>query len=203
MSDATPLDEAMNGLSELAACDLGLAKRFATRIHACGDDDDEKAMDLARSYQRMARSYRQTLIIQARLRRELKVEAKQDAVDAGVVRRERTANLRAAIRADVKPQIWRVEREQERCEELDGILDELIDEAAAGLDFLDLTPQAHAQAMLDVLRLDEEEDADAEDADAEDADDDSAPPIPSPILFNGRLAPPRDVPAWMTDEDSS
>ena len=82
MSDATPIDEALSGLSELAACDLGLAKRFAARIHACGDDADDKAMDLAKSCQRMARSYRQTLVVQARLRRELKVEAKQDAVDA-------------------------------------------------------------------------------------------------------------------------
>ena len=198
MSDATPIDAALDGLSELAACDLGLAKRFAARIHACGDDQDDKAMDLARSYQRMARSYRQTLVVQARLRRELKVEAKHDADDARVVRRERVGNLRAAIRAEVKPQIWRVEREEERCTELEGILDDLIDEAAARLDFLDLTPQAHAEAMVEVLCLDEDD----EDAEPEDDAADAAP-IPPPILFNGRLAPPMELPSWETDEDTS
>ena len=52
--------------------------------------------------------------------------------------------------------------------------------------------------MLEVLCLDEDEDA-------EDAKDDTADPapIPPPILSNGRLAPPRDLPSRMTDEDTS
>src|SRR4051812_12917224 len=99
MSDAPPIDAALEGLSELADCDLRLAKRFAARIEACTDEQDEKAMDLARSYQRMARSYRQTLVVQARLRRELKAEARQDDSEAKVARRERTQAITAAIRA--------------------------------------------------------------------------------------------------------
>ena len=77
---AAPIDEALSGLGELAACDLALAKRFAGRIQACDEAQDDKAMALAGCYQRMARSYRQTLIVQARLRRELKAEARDDEV---------------------------------------------------------------------------------------------------------------------------
>ena len=81
MSDATPTDEALDGLSELAACDLRLAKRFCARIEALPEDADDRACNLARSYQRMARSYRQSLALQLRFRRELKAEADAEATD--------------------------------------------------------------------------------------------------------------------------
>src|SRR5258705_5875141 len=103
MSDAAPIDDALTGLDDLVACDLRLAKRFCARIEACTDDQDDKAMSLARSYQRMARSYRQTLIVQARLRRELKAEAKDDADGERTRRQARTYDLKAAIKADIGP----------------------------------------------------------------------------------------------------
>ena len=54
--------------SELAALDLAMARDFAARAQAAEDPDT--ANDLARSYQRVARSYRQTLALKTRLRRE-------------------------------------------------------------------------------------------------------------------------------------
>jgi hypothetical protein len=69
MLDALDITEAeAAGLSELAALDLAMARRFAARAQAAEDADE--ANGLARSYQRAARSYRQTLALKMRLQRE-------------------------------------------------------------------------------------------------------------------------------------
>src|SRR5258707_7657171 len=70
MLDALNITEAeAAGLSELAALDLAMARDFAARAQAAEDPDT--ANDLARSYQRMARSYRQSLALKVRLAREI------------------------------------------------------------------------------------------------------------------------------------
>ena len=61
------------GIGELAMHDLAMARGFAARAQAA--EDPEVANSLARSYQRMARSYRQTLLLKVRLKRELTREA--------------------------------------------------------------------------------------------------------------------------------
>ncbi|WP_337188300.1 hypothetical protein [Phenylobacterium sp.] len=61
------------GLSELAQHDLALARDYARRALAA--EDNEEAGRLGRSYQRAARSYRQTLAVKARLKRDLAVAA--------------------------------------------------------------------------------------------------------------------------------
>ena len=67
MSDALAITEAeAAGLAELAALDLAMARDFAARAQAA--EDPETANALARSYQRMARSYRQSLALKAKLR---------------------------------------------------------------------------------------------------------------------------------------
>jgi len=156
MSDATPIDAALEGLSELAACDLRLAKRFCARIEACGDEDDDKAMNLARSYQRMARSYRQTLIVQARLRRELKAEARQDEGEAKAERqaaeRARDAALgchRQRVRRHFERVLWN-EYEHDDAQEILNDVDERLFEISGDGGFLD-TP---AEAL--IARLTEE-----------------------------------------------
>ena len=69
MLDALTITEAeAAGLSELAALDLAMARSFAARAQAAEDPDTANA--LARSYQRMARSYRQSLALKAKLRLE-------------------------------------------------------------------------------------------------------------------------------------
>ncbi|MFN9847991.1 MAG: hypothetical protein ACK56C_06445 [Alphaproteobacteria bacterium] len=62
-------EEEALGLAEIARHDLALARAFARRAQAA--EDSEEANRLARSYQRAARSYRQTLALKARLRRDL------------------------------------------------------------------------------------------------------------------------------------
>lgn len=70
MLDALDItEEEAQGLAELARHDLAMARSFAARAQAAEDADE--ANDLARSYQRAARSYRQTLALKVRLKREL------------------------------------------------------------------------------------------------------------------------------------
>src|SRR5216684_1486053 len=93
-------DEAA-GLSELAALDLAMARDFAARAQAA--EDPETANDLARSYQRMARSYRQSLALKVRLQREM-VRAERDAPPPAPAARDearieaRVAALRGPVR---------------------------------------------------------------------------------------------------------
>jgi len=157
MSVATPIDDALTGLSELAACDLGLAKRFCRRIEACPEDPegDERSIALARTYQRMARSYRQSVVVQARLRRELKAEARDDADHDHDARVRDVIDLQSAIVARVRPLIW-AEHEVERAEEVDDLLDELVRSAAARDNFLDASADTHAAAFAAVLGLGED-----------------------------------------------
>jgi len=76
MLDALTITEAeAAGLSELAALDLAMARDFAARAQAA--EDPETASDLARSYQRMARSYRQSLALKVRLQAEMQRAARE------------------------------------------------------------------------------------------------------------------------------
>src|SRR6266705_6184907 len=79
MLDALVITEAeAAGLSRLAALDLAMAEDFAAR--AQGERDPKVANDLARSYQRMARSYRQSLALKVRLAREI-ARAQRDVAE--------------------------------------------------------------------------------------------------------------------------
>jgi hypothetical protein len=216
MSDAAPIDDALTGLDELAACDLRLAKRFCARIEALADDDDAKAMELARSYQRMARSYRQTIVVQARLRRELKAEAKADATDARrreiFSRPERPSALddttlfRMARVETAATERVRLEYDPSEAEPLEAELTDLLYELWDD-DFAELDADAQLDAVMARLREAAPRGApDApppEDEDKDDADRPApraAPPHgPWP---EGRLAPPMDLPSWETDDTS-
>src|SRR5215207_3703096 len=82
-------EEEAAGLAELARHDLAMARHFAERAHAA--EDPAVANRLARSYQRAARSYRQTLALKARLKRDLQRAAAEapkpeKPIDSAVVR---------------------------------------------------------------------------------------------------------------------
>jgi len=70
-------EEEAAGLAEIARHDLELARDFARRALAATDNDE--ASRLGRSYQRAARSYRQTLAVKARLKRDLAAAARAQA----------------------------------------------------------------------------------------------------------------------------
>lgn len=97
-------DEAA-GLSDLAAIDLATAKRFAERAQAA--EDPEVANRLARTSQRAVRSFRQTLALKARLRRELSAQARDYPPEAPETRARRHA---AQVRRAASRVVW-AERE--------------------------------------------------------------------------------------------
>lgn len=93
-------EEEALGLAELAQHDLALARDFARRAQAA--EDSEEATKLARSYQRAARSYRQTLALKARLQRDLAAAAQVQANTprarpGGAAVARRIGELRAAL----------------------------------------------------------------------------------------------------------
>lgn len=98
MLDALDITEAdAEGLSELAGLDLAMARDFARRAQA--EEDPRVASELARSYQRMARSYRQSLALKLRLKRELTLAARETPPLRDEVKiRERKDALRSAVR---------------------------------------------------------------------------------------------------------
>jgi hypothetical protein len=196
MSDAP---DPLTGLDELAACDLRLAKRFCARIESLPEDDDDKAMDLARSYQRMARSYRQTLVVQARLRRDLKADARQEAADETRRHERRVSDRKVAIKARMADRVWNEREDEDEAEGLYSLFLDLVDAAAERRDFLEHDVDVHVRAIADALGLD---DAEASPSEAPAADRAGPPPAAdaqAPILFNGRLAPPMDIPPWADD----
>jgi hypothetical protein len=206
MSDAPdPLD----GLSELAACDLRLARRFAARIEALPDDADDQAMRLARAYQRMARSYRQTLALQLRLRRDLKADAKADAQDARKRRRDAVFQRQRAIKARVTSLIYDEREDETEGDELYGQLLEFLDLAAKRPDFFETPVDTHVAALAQALGLSAPHVSPAcggkrrATPQERGGDGGSQTKPPEPILFNGRLAPPMDLPSWLTDDDTS
>src|SRR3990167_930112 len=100
MMDALDItEEEALGLAEVARHDLAMVRSFAARAQAA--EDPEVANELARSYQRAARSYRQTLALKVRLKREIAAaarEAREPPVrdEAAIARRVR--EVRGAVR---------------------------------------------------------------------------------------------------------
>jgi hypothetical protein len=131
MLDALTITEAeAAGLSELAALDLAMARDFAARAQAA--EDPETANDLARSYQRMARSYRQSLALKVRLAREIARAEREPP--APILRDEARIEARLKeIRRPVRRVIW-AEHEPADPSELGG-------ENDLSADFFDLLEQ--------------------------------------------------------------
>jgi hypothetical protein len=164
MLDALTITEAeAAGLSELAALDLAMARDFAARAQAAEDPDT--ANDLARSYQRVARSYRQSLALKVRLQAEIQRAAR----DVPTTPREeyRIKTRVEAVREAVQRVIW-AEHEpvegregpegleaEEACDRLLDLLEErlglLVRDIRFGLEPLD----DHVRAVCGLLGLDE------------------------------------------------
>src|SRR6185312_4777315 len=121
MLDALTITEAeAAGLSELAALDLVMAREFAARAQAA--EDPQVANDLARSYQRVARSYRQSLALKVRLQREI-VRAEHEAPPPPPIPRDaaRIAERVEALRGPVQRVIWAEHEPADPPEDDDGL----------------------------------------------------------------------------------
>jgi len=127
MTDATDIvDREAQMLGRLAELDLAAAERVHARLMAT--EDAGEIADLGRTYQRIARSLRQTLALKARLAHE---QAGRARIDRGP-RNETTAQAR---KAEVREAVSRVVWDEYERDEAEAILQE----------FEDLLPLAAAE----------------------------------------------------------
>ncbi|HEV7383399.1 MAG TPA: hypothetical protein VGN89_00870 [Phenylobacterium sp.] len=118
-------DEEM--LARLAACDLSAAERVHGRLMAA--EAASEVAELGRTYQRLARSLRQTLALKAKLKREREAAPKEPpGPPGGVAVARRLRELRQAVTRV----IWN-EAEREDAPDYEDSLDELLtDECLRG-----------------------------------------------------------------------
>lgn len=130
MSDpATLSDEQM--LARLAACDLSAAERVHGRLMAA--EAVAEIAELGRTYQRIARSLRQTLALKARFKRE-REQGTKDAAPArpgGVAVARRIRELRAAVRRV----IWNEVEAEDAPEDYEDALEDMITRECLSDDF--------------------------------------------------------------------
>jgi hypothetical protein len=109
-----------------------MARDFAARAQAA--EDPETANDLARSYQRMARSYRQSLALKVRLGREMAAAERETAAHPPPsnprAARRRIDELRGAVARVAFAEYEGPEREGEIADTLDLLEDVLLDYAS-------------------------------------------------------------------------
>jgi len=107
-------DEAM--LVRLAACDLALAEKVHAAAMAAGDADE--IASLGRTYQRLARSLRQTLALKARLKRDREREARANPPPPPPRDEARIRRRMDDLRRPVRRVIW---AEHEHAEDEDEV----------------------------------------------------------------------------------
>jgi len=149
-------DEAM--LARLAACDLAAAER----VHAKLMEAEEAAelADLGRTYQRLARSLRQTLALKARLAREReaadakKRPPKPEPLEPHAGLTILTAQARAHVEAAHDSVVPYVERERPDYDDLDEAeVYEILIELAQDREFLDTPIEALVAKVLKIMEL--------------------------------------------------
>ena len=148
MSDPLAItDEEAEGLARLAQAQLRLALRLSER--AQDEPDVDEACRLARASERVARGYRQSLLLKSRLGRERNTVERERAL--GAARREtRCEELRASLGETLRL----VTEPGEREEVLDALEREIAVQAARA-DFLELDFDDLAADICTRLPLDE------------------------------------------------
>jgi hypothetical protein len=149
--------EEAQGLAELAQLDLAMARDFAARAQAAEDPDT--ANELARSYQRVARSYRQTLALKVRLAREvIAVERETPRRPSGrpegsAPARRRADALREAV-TRVAFDEYEAPEQADACDFCVEMLDGLLEDRAREPGFADAPLDEQVAEICDELGLD-------------------------------------------------
>ncbi len=125
-------------LARLAARDLAAAERVHDRLMAA--EETGEIAELGRTYQRFARSLRQTLALKARFRREQEQAAREAAAPQEA--RPPTSGLAAArrvgeVRAAVVRVVWDEAEDEDAREDYTEELDDLLQAASERTDFCD------------------------------------------------------------------
>jgi hypothetical protein len=137
-------------LTELSALGLDLARVLHERALAA--ETPEETAALAGAFHRISRSVRQTLALEARLKRDLK---RQDRDDLAETERQQTSLIRtrkAQVRAAVERLVW-TEAEPDEAEDLLSDLDERLAEEALYPGFACDPVEAHIERLTTDLGL--------------------------------------------------
>jgi alkanesulfonate monooxygenase SsuD/methylene tetrahydromethanopterin reductase-like flavin-dependent oxidoreductase (luciferase family) len=111
-------------LAELSELGLGLARELQERALAA--ETPQEAADLADAFHRISRSVRQTLALEAKLERERRRRAQEDAIEELRTRPQRAERRAADVRRAVERLIWSEAESDERAEELLADLDDYL-----------------------------------------------------------------------------
>ena len=111
-------------LSRLAACDLSAAERVHGKLMAA--EEVSEIAELGRTYQRFARSLRQTLALKARFQREQAQDAKDNAAKEPPPGGRLVARRVRDVRAAVVRVIWDEAESEDAALETEETLDALV-----------------------------------------------------------------------------
>jgi hypothetical protein len=127
-------------LIELADLGMSLARDLHARALAA---DNDGAGDLALAFHRISRSVRQTLALEARLKRERTLADREAAQIAARERLDRVQKKRAQLRDAVAPLVWtEVEGDEDEYEDLLEQAEALAFKVSEDDDFLDIPMDA-------------------------------------------------------------
>ncbi|MET0271564.1 MAG: hypothetical protein ABW360_01095 [Phenylobacterium sp.] len=129
-NDSSDRDEAM--LAELAELDLALARRV--HAFAMAAEDPEQVGALARGYQRVARSLRQTLALKAKLTSDRAADRRANPPPAPRYDAARAARRQDELRVAMRRVIWK-EAEDERADWLFDLLEDRLADHGRRADF--------------------------------------------------------------------
>ena len=157
---AANADPAERMLAELAELDLGLARHVQARALAA--EEPAVVADLARAYQRIARSLRHTLALKAKLAQDRARGAREDRAEAEREHTVRVEARKAQVRVALERALWNEYESADVAEEMACRMDDLLAEDAMGEGFLAEPAQAYIARLRRDLGVDQDDPDDPE-----------------------------------------
>jgi hypothetical protein len=142
------------GLAELTELGLSLARD----LHACAlaEPDPSTKAETALAFHRVSRSVRQSMALEARLKRDLMRDDREARAEAVQAAETLVRTRKAQVRAAVERLIWTEAENDEEAERLVDELGEHLDEAALHQGFADDPVEVHVARLRAELGLSSE-----------------------------------------------
>jgi phosphate-selective porin len=144
-TDAEMMERHARGLAELTELGLSLARD----LHACAlaEPDPKTKAETALAFHRVSRSVRQSMALEARLKRDLARQDREGRAEAVQATETRVRTRRAQVGAAMERLIWTEAENDEEAERLVDELGEHLDEAALHPDFADDPVEVHVARL--------------------------------------------------------
>lgn len=140
-TDAEMTERHARGLAELTELGLSLARD----LHACAlaEPDPKTKAETALAFHRVSRSVRQSMALEARLKRDLARQDQEARAEAVRAAETQVRTRKAQVRAAVERLIWTEAENDEEAERLIDELGEHLEEAALHEGFADDPVEVH------------------------------------------------------------